>query len=57
VIGVRKELVLERFLSARPVSFDPAKRDVWLQGALVDVDDATGLARSIARVQEKLEES
>jgi 2',3'-cyclic-nucleotide 2'-phosphodiesterase len=57
VIGVRKELVLERFLSARPIAFDPAKRDVWLQGAIVDVDDATGLSRSIARVQEKLEES
>jgi metallophosphoesterase (TIGR00282 family) len=57
VIGVKKELVLERFVSARPISFEPAKRDVWLQGAIVDVDDATGKARSIARVQEKLEET
>lgn len=56
VIGVKKELVLERFLSARPVSFEPAKRDVWLQGALVDVDDETGKARSIARIQERLED-
>jgi metallophosphoesterase (TIGR00282 family) len=56
VIGVRKELVLERFLSQRPVGFEPAKRDVWLQGAIVDVDDATGKARAIARVQERLEE-
>ncbi len=57
VIGVRKELVIDRFLSARPISFEPAKRDVWLQGAMVVVDDATGLARSIARVQERLEET
>ena len=57
IIGVRKELVIERFLSARPVSFEPAKRDVWLQGALVDIDDATGLARSIARIQERLEDT
>ena len=57
VIGVRKELVLERFLTQRPMSFEPAKKDVWLQGALVDVDDATGKARSIERVQEKLPES
>ncbi len=56
IIGVKKELVIERFLSARPVSFEPAKRDVWLQGALVDIDDATGKARSIQRVQEKMEE-
>jgi hypothetical protein len=57
VIGVRKELAIERFLTARPVAFEPAKRDVWLQGALVDVDDATGRARSIVRVQERLEEA
>ena len=57
IIGVKKELVLERFLTVRPVSFEPAKRDVWLQGAIVDIDDATGRARSIARVQEKLEET
>jgi metallophosphoesterase (TIGR00282 family) len=56
VIGVKKELVLERFLSARPVSFEPARRDVWLQGAIVDIDEESGLARSIARVQEKLPE-
>jgi calcineurin-like phosphoesterase len=56
VIGVRKELVLERFLTQRPVSFEPAKKDVWVNAVLVDIDDASGLARSIARVQEKLEE-
>jgi metallophosphoesterase (TIGR00282 family) len=56
IIGVKKELVLERFLTQRPMAFEPAKRDVWLQGALVDVDDATGKARSIERVQERLPE-
>jgi metallophosphoesterase (TIGR00282 family) len=56
VIGVKKELVIERFLTGRPVSFEPAKRDVWLQGAIVDIDDATGRARSISRVQERLPE-
>jgi 2',3'-cyclic-nucleotide 2'-phosphodiesterase len=54
VIGVRKELVLERFLTSRPIGFEPAKRDVWLQGAIVDVDDESGRARSITRVQERL---
>jgi len=56
VIGVRRELVLERFLSQRPVSFEPAKRDVYLQGALVDIDESTGRARAIERVQERDEE-
>ncbi|HZZ86667.1 MAG TPA: TIGR00282 family metallophosphoesterase [Anaeromyxobacteraceae bacterium] len=54
VIGVRKELVIQRFLTQRPVGFEPAKREVWLQGAVIDVDDATGKARSIERVQERL---
>ena len=56
IIGMRKEPVLERFATARPTGFEPAKRDVWLQGALVDLDEETGRARSIARVQERLEE-
>jgi hypothetical protein len=56
VIGVKKELVLEHFLSQRPVQFEPARREVWLQGALVDIDDETGRARGIERVQLKDEE-
>jgi metallophosphoesterase (TIGR00282 family) len=56
IIGVKKELVVERFLTQRPVGFEPARRDVHLQGAIVEVDDATGRARSIVRVQERLEE-
>jgi 2',3'-cyclic-nucleotide 2'-phosphodiesterase len=56
VIGVKKELVLERFLTQRPLAFEPAKRDTHLQGAIVEIDDETGRARSIARVQERLED-
>lgn len=54
IIGVRKELALQRFRTQRPVSFEPAKNDVWVQGAVVDLDEATGRARAIVRVQEKL---
>jgi hypothetical protein len=54
IIGVKKELVLQRFLTQRPVPFEPAKREAHLQGAIVDVDDASGKARSIERVQERL---
>ena len=56
VIGVRKELVLERFLTQRPMAFEPAKREVHLQGAIVDIDEATGRARTIERVQERMED-
>jgi len=54
VIGVKKELVLQRFLTQRPVGFEPAKRDCWLQGALVEIDEQSGKALGIERVQERL---
>jgi calcineurin-like phosphoesterase len=56
IIGVRKELVIQRFLTQRPVPFEPAKRETYVQGAVVDVDDESGRARSIERVQERLPE-
>ena len=51
--------VLEHCLKVcaqRHVSFDLAQGDVRLQGAMVDIDDETGRARSIVRVQERLPE-
>ena len=56
VIGLRKEAAIERFLTQRHSSFDLGQGDVHLQGAVVEVDDATGFARSIVRVQERLAE-
>ncbi len=56
VIGVRTELVLERFLTQRPMSFEPARREVYLQGAVVEVDDRSGKALAIERVQERMPE-
>jgi metallophosphoesterase (TIGR00282 family) len=54
VIGVRKEPAIERFLTQRHSSFEPAQDEVYLQGALLEIDDDTGRARSISRVQEKM---
>ena len=53
VIGRRVEDVLERFLSCVPVKFEVAEENVQLAGAVVDVDESTGKARSIVRVQRK----
>jgi metallophosphoesterase (TIGR00282 family) len=46
VIGVKKEQVLERFLTQLPVKFETADEDVWLMGCLVTSGDG-GLAQSI----------
>ena len=50
VIGVDKNQVLERFLTQRNVRFQPAEGDARLHAALIDIDPATGGARSIQRI-------
>jgi metallophosphoesterase (TIGR00282 family) len=56
VIGLRKESAIERFLTQRHSSFDLGQGDVRLQGAIVEIDEETGCARSVVRVQERLGE-
>jgi metallophosphoesterase (TIGR00282 family) len=56
VIGLRKENAIERFLTQRHAPFDLGQGDVHLQGAIVGIDEETGQARSIVRVQERLPE-
>ena len=51
VIGVRTDLVLERFLTMMPARFTVAKGNVKLCGAEIELDDETGLAVSIAPLQ------
>ena len=49
VIGVRREQALERFLTQMPVKFETADEDVWVMGAVVEVNQR-GLADSIEQV-------
>jgi metallophosphoesterase (TIGR00282 family) len=50
VIGMRADKVVKRFLLQTHVPFEVAKRDVRLAGVVVDVDEATGLARGLERI-------
>ena len=50
VIGVKKELVVGRFLNNMPVRFEPATGDARLCAVVVESDDATGKAKSIRRI-------
>ena len=54
VIGRKKEQILTRFLTQMPSRFEMAEDDIQLHGVIIDVDDKTGKADSIKRVQEKL---
>lgn len=52
VIGIRKELAIEKFLTQMPVKFDIAKKDPWLNGTLCTIDVETGRATDIRIIQE-----
>jgi len=54
VIGRRVEDVLERFLTSVPIRFEVAQENIQLHGAVVDIDENTGKARSIERIQRKV---
>lgn len=54
VIGRKIEDVLARFVTALPMRFEVAKDNVQLQGVVLDIDEKTGKARSIVRIQRKL---
>jgi len=52
VIGVKKELILERFRTNMPNRFEAASGDVRLCAVVVDCDESTGKAREIKRLME-----
>ena len=54
VIGVKKELVLKKFLTGMPVRFEVAEDDLEIQGVFVEVDAVSGKATSIERIKEKV---
>lgn len=56
VIGIRKELAIERFLTQLPVRFEVAKKDPVMCGALFSIDETTGKATAVQRILEEVEE-
>jgi len=54
VIGRRIEDVLARFLTCVPTRFQVAQENIQLHGAVLDIDEQTGKANSIVRIQKKL---
>jgi metallophosphoesterase (TIGR00282 family) len=55
IIGFSRDRIIEKFLSQTPRSFETAKRDIRLSGAVVGVDESTGKAISIERVQVRVD--
>jgi metallophosphoesterase (TIGR00282 family) len=55
VIGIRKEIALERLLTQIPWKFDVAREEIELQGVVIDVDSKTGKADNIQRIKVALD--
>jgi metallophosphoesterase (TIGR00282 family) len=51
VIGIKKEIALERFLTMMPNKFETATGNLELQGVIVEVDERSGSSVGIRRVK------
>ncbi len=56
VIGIRKEVALDRFLTQIPWKFDVGTDEVVLQGVVLDIDEETGRSLHIQRIRVPLED-
>ena len=54
VLGRKIEPVIKKFLTGMPQRFEVARNDVKLQGAVIEIDDASGKAVKIQRVSEAI---
>ncbi|OGP88539.1 MAG: metallophosphoesterase [Deltaproteobacteria bacterium RBG_16_48_10] len=55
VIGIRRQVALERFLTQIPWKLDVATEEIELQGVIVEVEEEGGKARSIERIRVPLD--
>ncbi len=51
VIGVKKDIILSRFLTKRGRKFETASLDPWLCGVFVETDNSTGKALRVHRIR------
>jgi len=57
VIGVEKDIILRRFLTFMPEKFEIAKGDVHLNAVAISIDEKTGKALKIERIDIKNEQA
>ena len=55
ILGMRTDIILERFRTGMPVRFQVAEGSVQFNSVLVDIDEQSGRARSIERVDRDAE--
>jgi metallophosphoesterase (TIGR00282 family) len=50
VIGVKRDLIIEKFRTSMPVRFEVAKGPVQFNGVILDIDEKTGRTHDIQRI-------
>ena len=55
VIGIRKQVALDRLLTQIPWKFDVATEEIELQGVVIEVDSKTGRSKNIQRIKVPLD--
>ena len=55
IIGIKKEIILKKYLTQMPIRFEIAKDDLVFAGAVVEIDEKTGKAKSIRRIAKPFE--
>jgi 2',3'-cyclic-nucleotide 2'-phosphodiesterase len=50
VIGIKKELAIEKFITLLPVRFEVAKKDIRLNAVVMEIDESSGRALHIERI-------
>lgn len=55
VIGIQIEPILKKFRTGVKSRFEPATDDVRLCGAIVEIEESTGLARKIERIERRMD--
>ncbi len=54
VIGVKKEISIQKFLTKRPIRYEPADGPGGYGAVIIDIDERSGKARSILRLREAI---
>ncbi|MCK5534107.1 TIGR00282 family metallophosphoesterase [bacterium] len=53
VIGVKKEIILKRYLTSLPIRFEVAREGPIFEGVVIEINEKTGKALSIKRISKK----
>jgi len=54
VIGIKKEISIRRFMTKRHIKYEPADGIGGVNAVVVEIDEATGRALSISRINERV---